>query len=175
MGLGASAGGLDAFQKFFSRMPANTGMAFVLVQHLDPHHPSILPELLRKATRMSVDQANDETPVQPDHVYVIPPNASLTIEGGVLRVRPVEGDSGPRLPIDRLFASLAEDQGHNAVCVLFSGSGSDGTIGLRAVKEHGGMVMAQSPETAQHAPSSGARSPQVSWITCSPPRSWPTS
>jgi two-component system CheB/CheR fusion protein len=133
-------------------MPCPNGMAFVLVQHLDPHHPSILPELLRKATRMSVDQATDETPVQPDHVYVIPPKSSLTIEGGVLRVRPVEGDHGPRLPIDRLFDSLAQDQGHNAVCVLFSGSGSDGTIGLRAVKEHGGMVMAQSPETAQHDP-----------------------
>ena len=152
VGLGASAGGLDAFQKFFSRMPSDSGMAFVLVQHLDPHHRSLLPELLSKATRMSVAQANDETPVQPDHVYVIPPNTSLTIEGGVLRVRPAEGESGLRLPIDRLFGSLAEDQGHNAVCVLFSGSGSDGTIGLRAVKEHGGMAMAQSPETAQHDP-----------------------
>jgi len=127
-------------------------MAFVLVQHLDPHHPSLLPELLSKATRMSVAQATDETPVQPDHVYVIPPNATLTIEGGVLRVRPPVGDSGLRLPIDRLFGSLAEDQGHNAVCLLFSGSGSDGTIGLRAVKEHGGMAMAQSPESAQHDP-----------------------
>src|SRR5207247_10826459 len=96
-GLGASAGGLDAFQKFFSRMPSDSGMAFVLVQHLDPHHPSILPELLRKATRMSVAQATDETPVQPDHVYVIPPNASLTIEGDTLRAQPAEGDGGPSL------------------------------------------------------------------------------
>ncbi len=133
-------------------MPSDSGMAFVLVQHLDPHHPSLLPELLGKATRMTVSQATDETPVQPDHVYIIPPNASLTIEGGVLRVQPADGDGGPRLTIDRLFGSLAQDQGHNAVCVLFSGSGSDGTIGLRAVKEHGGMVMAQSPETAQHDP-----------------------
>jgi len=152
VGLGASAGGLNAFQKFFSRLPSDSGMAFVLVQHLDPHHPSLLPELLSKATRMRVVQATDETPVQPDHVYVIPPNASLTIEGGALRVQPAEGQTGPRLPIDRLFSSLAEDQGHNAVCMLFSGSGSDGTIGLRAVKEHGGMAMAQSPETAQHDP-----------------------
>lgn len=152
MGLGASAGGFDAFQKFFSRMPSDSGMAFVLVQHLDPHHPSLLPDLLSKATRMRVAQATDQTPVQPDHVYVIPPNATLTIEAGALRVRPVEGEGGPRLSIDRLFGSLAEDQGHNAVCVLFSGSGSDGTIGLRAVKEHGGMAMAQSPETAQHDP-----------------------
>ena len=133
-------------------MPANGGMAFLVVQHLDPHHSSLLPELLSKATRMVVEQARDETPVQPDHVYVIPPNGTLTIEGGMLRVRPAEGGAGPRLPIDRLFASLAEDQGHNAVCVLFSGSGSDGTIGLRAVKEQGGMAMAQTPESAQHDP-----------------------
>src|SRR5690242_16994286 len=125
-------------------------MAFVLVQHLDPHHESLLPELLSKATRMTVAQAKDETRVEANHVYVIPPNATLSIEGGVLRVRSVDGNVGPRLPIDRLFASLAEDQGHNAVCILFSGSGSDGTLGLRAVKEHGGMAMAQSPESAQH-------------------------
>jgi len=127
-------------------------MAFLLVQHLDPHHPSLLPELLGKVTRMSVTQAIDGTPVQPDHVYIIPPSATLTIEGGALRVQPAGGDSSPRLTIDRLFGSLAEDQGHNAVCLLFSGSGSDGTIGLRAVKEHGGMAMAQSPESAQHDP-----------------------
>jgi two-component system CheB/CheR fusion protein len=150
VGLGASAGGLDAFQRFFPRLPSDSGMAFIVVQHLDPHHESLLPELLSKTTRLRVEQVNDGTPVEPDHVYVIPPNTMLTIEAGVLRVQPAGGDVGPRLPIDRLFCSLAEDQGHNAVCILFSGSGSDGTIGLRAVKEHGGMAMAQSPESAQH-------------------------
>ncbi|HEX2647299.1 MAG TPA: chemotaxis protein CheB, partial [Candidatus Dormibacteraeota bacterium] len=150
VGLGASAGGLDAFQRFFSRLPPDSGMAFLVVQHLDPHHETLLPELLRKSTSMSVEQVRDETPVQPDHVYVIPPNATLTIEGGILRVRGPTETAGVRMPIDSLFGSLAEDQGHNAVCILFSGTGSDGTIGLRAVKEHGGMAMAQSPESAQH-------------------------
>ena len=149
--MGASAGGLDAFQRFFAHVPASNGMAFVLVQHLDPRHATLLPELLGKATPMSVETVKDETPVQPDRVYVIPANATLTIEGGLLRITPVDANI-PRMPIDRLFHSLAEDQGPNAVCILFSGSGSDGTLGLRAVKEHGGMAMAQTPESAQHAP-----------------------
>jgi two-component system, chemotaxis family, CheB/CheR fusion protein len=149
--MGASAGGLEAFQRFFAHVPPANGMAFVLVQHLDPRHATLLPELLAKSTPMSVETVKDETPVQPDHLYVIPANGTLTIEGGLLRVTPAETKI-PRMPIDRLFHSLAEDQGHNAVCILFSGSGTDGTLGLRAVKEHGGMVMAQSPESAQHDP-----------------------
>jgi two-component system CheB/CheR fusion protein len=148
--MGASAGGLEAFQKFFATMPPNAGMAFVLAQHLDPRHTTLMPELLGRSTAMPVEQVRDETPVQPDHVYVIPPNAVLTIEAGVLRVRTPAEEKGIRMPIDSLFHSLAEDQGPNAVCILFSGSGSDGTLGLRAVKEHGGMAMAQSPESAKH-------------------------
>ena len=150
VGMGASAGGLEAFQKFFTVMPPDGGMAFVLAQHLDPRHATLMPELLGRTTAMPVEQVEDETPVAPDRVYVIPPNATLTVEGGMLRVRPPAEDRGIRMPIDSLFHSLAEDQGHNAVCVLFSGSGSDGTLGLRAVKEHGGMAMAQSPESAKH-------------------------
>jgi two-component system CheB/CheR fusion protein len=149
VGMGASAGGLEAFQKFFSRMPHDTGMAFIVVQHLDPRHATLLPELLGKITRMSVEQVKDETPVEHDHVYVIPPNATLTIEGGVLRVQSPPGKE-LRNSIDALFHSLAEDQGYRAVCVLFSGTGTDGTLGLRSVKEHGGMAMAQSPESARH-------------------------
>jgi two-component system CheB/CheR fusion protein len=149
VGMGASAGGLEAFQKFFSHMPAETGMAFIVVQHLDPRHATLMPELLGKITRMNVEQVKDETPVQPDHVYVIPPNATLTLEGSVLRVH-TPASAGLRMPIDGLFHSLAEDQGHRAVCVLLSGTGSDGTLGLRSVKEHGGMAMAQSPESARH-------------------------
>ena len=137
-------------QRFFGRLPPDSGMAFVVVQHIDPRHETLLPELLRKSTRMSVDLAREEAPLEPDHVYVIPPNAILTIEGGILRVvTPVDPQSRYS-PIDRLFDSLAQDQAHNAVCILLSGSGSDGTLGLRAVKEHGGMAMAQSPESAQH-------------------------
>ena len=108
-----------------------------------------MPELLGKTTPMNVEQVRDETPVEPDHVYVIPPNAMLTIEGGVLRVKPPAA-TGLRMPIDGLFHSLAEDQGHRTICILLSGSGSDGTLGLRSVKEHGGMVMAQTPESAKH-------------------------
>ena len=148
VGMGASAGGLEAFQKFFTHMPSDTGMAFVIVQHLDPRHTTLMPELLGRTTQMSVEQVKDETPVAPNNVYVIPPNATLTIEGGVIRVK-----SPPetlRMPIDRLFHSLAEDQGDRAVCILMSGSGTDGTLGLRSVKEHGGMAMAQSPESAKH-------------------------
>jgi two-component system CheB/CheR fusion protein len=150
VGMGASAGGLEAFQKFFTHMPPDSGMAFIVVQHLDPRHTTLLPELLGKTTRMSVEQVRDETPVQNDHVYVIPPNSVLTIEGGVLRLSAPPERSGPRMPIDSLFHSLAEDQRHRAVCLLLSGSGTDGTLGLRSVKEHGGMAMAQSPESARH-------------------------
>src|SRR5262245_17106670 len=148
--MGASAGGLQAFQKFFAHMPPDTGMAFVLVQHLDPRHSTLMPELLGKTTRMNVEQVKDETPVEPNNVYVIPPNATLTIEGGVLRVKSPPETGGLRMPIDHLFRSLAEDQGDRSICVLMSGSGTDGTLGLRSVKEHGGMVMAQSPESAKH-------------------------
>ena len=149
--MGASAGGLEAFQRFFSNLSPDNGTAFVLVQHLDPRHATLLPELLGKSTQMLVEQVKDETPVQPNHVYVIPANATLTIEEGIVRVAPAESKV-PRMPIDSLFYSLAEDQGPNAVCILFSGSGTDGTLGLRAVKEHGGMVMAQTPDSAQHDP-----------------------
>jgi two-component system CheB/CheR fusion protein len=150
VGLGASAGGLEPLQKFFTGMPADSGMAFVVVQHLDPRHETLLPELLGKTTRMSVEQVRDETPLRGDHVYVIPPNAVLTVEQGALRVKAPPQEGGPRMPIDSLFHSLAADQGHRAVCVLFSGSGTDGTLGLRSVKEHGGMAMAQAPESARH-------------------------
>jgi two-component system CheB/CheR fusion protein len=150
VGMGASAGGLEAFQKFFDAMPPDSGLAFVLVQHLDPRHDTLMPELLSKHTRMPVRQVRDETPVERDRVYVIPANATLTIEGGILRVRTPADNENRRTPIDTLFRSLAEDQGGNAVCILFSGSGTDGTLGLRAVKEHGGMTMAQSPESAHH-------------------------
>lgn len=148
--MGASAGGLEAFQKFFTNMPSDSGIAFVLVQHLDPRHATLMPELLARHTRMSVEQAKDPTPVEPDHVYVIPPNATLTIEGGVLRVQTPLPLHHQRTPIDRFFRSLAEDQGDRAVCILLSGSGTDGTLGLRAVKEHGGMAMAQASESAKH-------------------------
>jgi len=142
VGLGASAGGLDAFKAFLIHMPPRSGMAFVLVQHLDPHHKSLLVELLGKSTKMPVLQAEDGLPVAPDHIYVIPPNAVLTIEGGVLGVtKPAALEH--RMPINLFFASLAEDQEDNAVAIILSGTGSDGSNGLKAIKAHGGVTLAQ--------------------------------
>ena len=151
VGMGASAGGLMAFEQFFTHMPSESGMAFVLVQHLAPDRASLLPELLAKYTRMSVRQVTAETPVAPDHVYIIPPDATLTIEGGILSVEspPVE-PRGHRTPIDHFFHSLAADQGENAVCIILSGTGTDGTLGLQSVKEYGGMAIAQTMESAQY-------------------------
>lgn len=148
VGIGASAGGLEALETFFDGMPADPGAAFVVVQHLAPEHPSILPELLAKHTKMPVRVAEDGAAIEVDSVHVIPPNATLGIKGGVLSVRtPIEPR---RNPIDGFFRSLAEDQGENAVCIVLSGTGTDGSLGLEAVKEHGGMAMAQSPETARY-------------------------
>ena len=147
VGMGASAGGLEAFAKFFDVMPPRSAMAFILVQHLDPRHASVLDEILAKHTTMPVRKAANGMKVVPDNVYVIPPNADLAIKGGVLKV--MKREAGRGMPIDRFFTSLAEDQGDNAVCVILSGTGTDGTLGLRAVKENGGLTIAQSPETAR--------------------------
>ena len=143
VGLGASAGGLEAFKAFFAAMPPQSGVAFVLVQHLDPVHKSLLVELLSRETAMPVVQAEDGMPVAADHVFVIPPNAILTIKGGVLHVTTPALPRAQRKPIDVFFASLAEDQEENSVCIILSGSGSDGSLGLRVVKEHGGLTLAQ--------------------------------
>jgi two-component system CheB/CheR fusion protein len=150
VGIGASAGGLDAFQAFFRAMPEETGMAFVLVQHFDPRHETLMPEILARHTSMPVSLVSDETRVQTDHVYVIPPNATLTIDDCTLRVTKPERSRGRRTPIDSFFLSLAEDQGDDAVGVILSGTGTDGTLGLKAIKEHGGLTLVQSPATARY-------------------------
>jgi two-component system CheB/CheR fusion protein len=143
VGIGASAGGLDAFKAFFSHMPPASGMSFVVVQHLSPEHKSMLVELVRMSTSMPVEEAADGASVEPDHVYVIPPDATLTIQDGALHVVKPAPAREHRRPIDTLFASLAEDQGERAVCIILSGAGSDGTLGLRSIKEHGGFSLAQ--------------------------------
>ena len=143
VGLGASAGGLDAFKSFFANMPPKSGMAFVLVQHLDPHHKSLLVELMSSHTEMPVVQAADGMAVAADRVYIIPQNAVLTIKAGTLRVATPAPPREHRKPIDMFFASLAEDQAEKAVCIILSGSGSDGSQGLKAIKEHGGFTLAQ--------------------------------
>ena len=150
VGIGASAGGLEAFEQFFSQMPSDCGMAFVLVPHLDPAHVSILSDLLQKHTDMKVAQIEDGMEVLPNHVYVIPPNKDLAILHGVLQLIDSKLDGGLRMPIDYFFRSLAEDQGEWAVCVVLSGMGTDGALGLKAVKGELGMVMVQDPESAKY-------------------------
>ncbi|MEO6946370.1 MAG: chemotaxis protein CheB [Nitrobacter sp.] len=143
VGIGASAGGLAAFKSFFDNMPADTGMAFVLVQHLDPNHPSILTELIQPHTAMPVEVARDHTRVAANHVFIIPPNATLTMEGDVLRVTTPAPPREHRRPIDTFFSSLAENQEDCAVGVVLSGVGSDGSGGIKAIKELGGFTLAQ--------------------------------
>ena len=148
--LGASAGGLEPLESFLKAMPADSGIAFVIVQHLAPDHSTALPQLLGRHTDMPVEQASDNMQVAPNRVYVIPPNATLTIKDGALRVTPPVEARGARTPIDSFFGSLAQDRGENAVCIMLSGTGTDGTLGLRAIKEHGGMAMAQTLDSAKY-------------------------
>ena len=150
VGIGASAGGLEAFEEFFRAMPADSGMAFVLVAHLDPTHVSLLPELLQKHTQMRVFQVEDGMVVEPNAVYVIPPNKDLNLFNGVLQLMDLTHPRGARLPIDSFFRSLAQDQGSNAVCIILSGTGSDGTLGLKAIKGELGMVMVQDETSARY-------------------------
>ena len=145
VGIGASAGGLAAFEAFFSGMPADVdpGMAFVLVQHLAPDHKSILTDLIRRYTRMQVFEVEDGMQVRPNCTYIIPPNCDMAFLNGALQLLDPSSPRGQRLPIDFFFRSLAQDQHERAICIVLSGTGSDGTLGVRAIKGEGGMVMAQ--------------------------------
>ena len=149
VGIGASAGGLDALKDFFAAMPADSGMAFVVIQHLDPAHVSYMAELLAKHTTMAVAPAEDGMEVRANSVYTIPPNTSLFIKEGKLHlVEPIKRD-GIRMPIDFFFRSLAQDRHEKSMCALLSGSGSDGTLGIREIHGAGGIVVVQDPATAQ--------------------------
>jgi two-component system, chemotaxis family, CheB/CheR fusion protein len=150
VGLGASAGGLEAFQNFLMASPPDSGIAYVLVQHLDPNHESMLADLLSRRTAMPVRQIVDGMTIEPNNVYLIPPNASLAIENAKLRLSEFLEPRGFRRPIDVFFRSLAADQGANAACVVLSGTGGDGSEGLRAVKGAGGLTIAQAPDTAKY-------------------------
>ncbi len=151
VGIGASAGGLAAFEAFFSGMPADTdpGMAFVLVQHLAPDHKSILSDLIRRYTRMQVFEVEDGMVVQANCAYIIPPNTDMAFLNGTLQLLEPSAPRGQRLPIDFFFRSLAQDQRECAIGIVLSGTGSDGTLGVRAIKGEGGMVMAQNPESTE--------------------------
>jgi two-component system CheB/CheR fusion protein len=155
VGIGASAGGLAAFEAFFSAIPRDieTGMAFVLVQHLAPDHKSILTELVKRYTRMQVqevEEVEDGMRVEPDGAYIIPPNHDMALFNSALRLLEPTAPRGLRLPIDFFFRSLAQDQHERAVCVVLSGTGSDGTLGARAIKGEGGLVIAWAPKSAAY-------------------------
>lgn len=149
--MGASAGGLEACRLLFEALPATTGMAYILVQHLDPTHASMMVELLSSATAMPVRQAEDGMAVEVDHLYIIPPGAYLALDGGKLRLSAPLARQGARLPFDFFLKSLAHSAGKRAVCVVLSGGGADGATGVAAIKAAGGLVIAQDPAEAGYA------------------------
>ena len=167
VGVGASAGGLEAFEQLLAALPEDSGMAFVLVQHLAPTHESILSELLGRATRMPVSEVTQGMKVEPNNVYVIPPNAEMSVSHGVLHLTVLSPDRVRRMPIDFFLRSLAEDQESHAIGVVLSGSASDGTLGLQAIKAHGGVTFAQDEATAKYSAMPRARLPPEASILCS--------
>jgi two-component system CheB/CheR fusion protein len=168
VGIGASAGGLDAFKKLLKAIPENSGMAYVLVQHLDPNHESMLPELLQKVTSIPVLEIADDIKVQPNHIYVIPSNKMMVATDGVLLLapRPAKSKTERNLPIDLFFTSLAEVHQTHAIGVVLSGTASDGTLGLKAIKDHGGITFAQDEASAAYEgmPHSAAEAGVVDFI-----------
>src|SRR5262249_5462201 len=149
-GIGASAGGLEALHEFLSSLGAETGMAYVVVQHLAPSHESMLSEILSRSTKMPVRQASEGGKVEAGHVYVIPPAKDMTLSGGVLRLSQRERTAQRFLPIDHFFRSLAEECGSKAIAIVFSGTASDGMQGLKAIKSAGGITFAQDEKSARY-------------------------
>ena len=149
VGIGASAGGLEALEQFFTNMPVNSGMAFVVVQHLDPTHKGLLTELIQRTTDMTVLTVTDRMLVEPDHVYIIPSNRSMSILNGALHLFEPKEPRGLRLPVDIFLRSLADDRGEQSIGIILSGMGSDGSLGLKAIKEKDGLVLVQEPGSAK--------------------------
>lgn len=150
VGMVASAGGLEAFKQFFQAMPAHSGIAFVLIPHLDPKHESLMAQLLGKQTAMPVAEAEDGQRLEADHVYVIPPNHYLTLHKGVIQLSAPPDRGAGQTAIDPFLRSLAADQQERAICIILSGTGSHGSLGLKAVKAEGGMAMVQEPSSAEY-------------------------
>ncbi len=150
VGIGASAGGLDACRKFLDALPAVTGMAFILVQHLEPTHESLMVDLLASHTSLTVIQATDGMQIEREHFYIIPPGKYLSAAGGALHLTQPQERHGARLPFDFLLHSLAKARGARTVCVVLSGTGADGSVGLKAIKDSGGLVVAQDPGEASY-------------------------
>ncbi len=148
--MGASAGGLEAYTELFRALPAETGMAFVVVQHLDPNHQSMLSELIAKAAKLPVEEVKEGTAIRPDHVYVIPPNAFMTMSAGTFLLTPRTKELGQHLAVNHFMRSLAESRGNRAIGVILSGTGSDGTLGLESIKAEGGITFAQTSSTAKY-------------------------
>ncbi|NNM51707.1 MAG: SAM-dependent methyltransferase, partial [Pseudomonadales bacterium] len=149
VGMGGSAGGLEAFKAFFRHMPRDSGMAFVLVSHLAPDHDSLLAEIMQTVTTMPVIEAQDQMQVAPNNVYVIPPNRDMLISQGKLQLSVSEGPHATRMPIDNFLCSLSEDQGTHAIGIILSGTGTDGTLGLAAIMKAGGISVVQDPASAK--------------------------
>ncbi len=149
VGIGASAGGLEALEQFFSHVKPECGMAFVVIQHLDPERKGMMPELLQRSTRLPVVEAGDHMPLAPNRVHVIPSNKFLSIVDGTLFLVEPSEPRGLRLPIDYFLRALADERRDRAIGVVLSGMGSDGTLGLRAIKESAGFVLVQDPATAK--------------------------
>ncbi|MBE0440331.1 MAG: chemotaxis protein CheB, partial [Gammaproteobacteria bacterium] len=149
VGIGASAGGLVALEQFLSQTPLDSMMAYIVVQHLDPTHKALLPELLQRFTTMPVREAKHDMRIEPDHVYVIPPNTELSVVDDRLKLAKPAVPRGMRLPVNVLFSSLSSAQGDRAIAVILSGMGSDGTLGMQAIKAVGGLNVVQDPNTAQ--------------------------
>src|SRR5215475_8421436 len=172
-GIGVSAGGLEALEELFDNMPAEPGIAFVVVTHQHPGHTSMLQELLRRKTEMTVLEASEGTKLQPNYVYVGPPGGQMAILDGTLHRMEADKKEPPRLPIDYFFRSLASDQRERAICIILSGTGTDGTLGLKAIKGESGMAMVQQPQSAKYAgmPSSGIATGVADYVL--PPAAMP--
>jgi two-component system, chemotaxis family, CheB/CheR fusion protein len=173
--IAASAGGLDAVSELLAALPAQCGVAYIVVQHLDPGHESLLTEILGKRTSLPVVQAYDGVAAEPDHVYVIPPNTTLSMTGDRIRVTPRA--SGLHHPADILFTSLAEERGDSAIGVVLSGGDGDGALGIQAIKQAGGVTFAQERPPHAFPVCPAVPSPQGAWISCCDPmrsrENWP--
>ena len=150
VGIGASAGGLEAFRQMLEKLPVDTGMGFVFVQHLDPTHTSQLTELLSRATKLPVFEARNQMVVNPNHVYVIPPNKNLAIVGRVLKLTPRTQAQPHNMPVDGFLKSLAKECGRRAIGVILSGTATDGVEGIKAIRAEGGITFAQDEKSAKY-------------------------
>ena len=165
VGIGASAGGVEALQELFQSLPSNSGLGFVVIQHLSPDHRSLMADILGKQTEMKVLQVERDTEIEPNTVYLIPPKKNLTVRGRRLRLSDYD-HTVLNHPIDIFFNSLAEEYGERAVAVVLSGTGTDGTGGIRTVKDRGGLTIVQKPESAKFdgMPRSAISTGLVDWV-----------